>query len=361
MALSLIIPEKIAQEVPMKTAVANLFFSISTSAYRVPFHITNSVRSSSSMIDVRLELENGVVGLGQASPSFRVNGEQIRALMGYREDILDAIRGMDVLAYRRLFDVLDGYSRSAPSLKAAVQYAVLDAMSQHLGVPVSTLLGGKKEYVETDLTIGIDTLENTVSRSREAFEAGFDVLKLKVGEDLASDIQRVLAVYEAVPQARFIVDANLGFTPKQAIAFGQEMARNNVPIAVFEQPVGVEDVEGIRLVRRNCVYPVGADEMVKTRFDALRLIRRDAVDFINIKLMKAGISDALAIVEMARSAHVSLMIGCMSETGMGIAQGVHFASGTGAFAYHDLDTIFLAKEYTPLRFRVEKNRLYPTM
>ena len=60
--------------------------------------------------------------------------------------------------------------------------------------------------------------------------------------------------------------------------------------------------------------------------------------------MKSGISDALSIVEMTKAANVSLMIGCMSESSIGINQSVHFAAGTGAFKYCDLDSFILIKE-----------------
>jgi L-alanine-DL-glutamate epimerase-like enolase superfamily enzyme len=132
-------------------------------------------------------------------------------------------------------------------------------------------------------------------------------------------------------------------------------------MVIFEQPVGVYDFDGLRLIRNNVHYPVSADEAIKTKFDAMRLVREDCVDFINIKLMKSGISDALAIVEIAETANKKLMIGCMGEAGIGIGQSVHFACGTGAFAYHDLDSCFLLDNPEEIRFRSEGNKLYPTL
>jgi L-alanine-DL-glutamate epimerase-like enolase superfamily enzyme len=76
--------------------------------------------------------------------------------------------------------------------------------------------------------------------------------------------------------------------------------------------------------------------------------------------MKSGISDALAIVEIAQTANKKLMIGCMGEGGIGMGQSVHFACGTGAFTYHDLDSCFLLKEPQQFRFKADGNKLYPT-
>src|SRR6056297_22446 len=263
--------------------------------YEVPFHITNSVATTSKVITVELSLDNGVVGLGQASRYFRVNGEVFEGLLKYKDEMLDKINGLDVRNYRRVFDQIDKFSRTAPSLKAAVQFAVLDGLSQTVKLPVYQLLGGRKDFIETDLTIGIDNLETTVIRAKEACDKGFKILKLKVGEDLKHDIDRVLAVSEATQGAGYIVDANLGYTAKEAILFADQMYRNSVNIRIFEQPVNVYDFDGMRLVRNNCHYPVGADETCKTKYDAMRLVREDCVDFINIKLMKSGLSVALAM------------------------------------------------------------------
>src|SRR6056297_289354 len=340
--------------------IKDLQFKQEEFEYEVPFHITNSVATSSKVITVELSLDNGVIGLGQASRSFRVNGEVFEGLLKYRNEILDKINGLDVRNYKRIFDQIDKFSRTAPSLKAAVQFAVLDGLSQTVQLPVYQLLGGRKDFIETDLTIGIDNLETTVIRAKEAFDKGFATLKLKVGEDLNHDIDRVLAVAEATKGAGYIVDANLGYTAKEAIQFADQMYRNSVNIRILEQPVDVYDFEGMRLVRNNCYYPVGADETCKTKYDAMRLVREDCVDFINIKLMKSGLSDALAIVEIAQTANKKLMIGCMGEGGIGIGQSVHFACGTGAFTYHDLDSCFLLKHPQQFRFKAEGNKLYPT-
>ncbi|MDN5360162.1 MAG: L-Ala-D/L-Glu epimerase [Thermotogaceae bacterium] len=342
------------------SVIKNLQFKAEEFEYEVPFHITNSVATSSKVITVELLLDNGIVGLGQASRSFRVNGEVFEGLLKYRDEILDKINGLDVRNYRRVFDQIDKFSRTAPSLKAAVQFAVLDGLSQTINLPVYQLLGGRKDFIETDLTIGIDNLETTVIRAKEAFDKGFTTLKLKVGEDLNHDIDRVLAVAEATEGAGYIVDANLGYTAKEAIQFADQMYKNGVNIRIFEQPVDVYDFDGMRLVRNNCHYPVGADETCKTKYDALRLVREDCVDYINIKLMKSGISDALAIVEIAQTANKKLMIGCMGEGGIGMGQSVHFACGTGAFTYHDLDSCFLLKEPQKFRFKADGNKLYPT-
>jgi len=320
-------------------------FKLNRFEYVKPFHITNSISYDTENIEVVVELDNGIVGYGEASPSFRVNGEKVQVLLALEPVINEMIVGMDVREYRKIFDETDKL-KAAPSIKAAVQYAVLDAFSEEIGVPVYQLFGGAKRELETDYTISIGTLDERLREAKEIVARGHSVIKIKVGENLEEDIQAVIAISEVSKGCKYIVDANMGYTPKQAVKFVTELYRAGVDIAVFEQPVWMFDIEGLKYVRWNSPFPVAADESARTKFDVLRLIKEEAVDYVNIKLMKSGISDALAIVEMARSANLRLMIGCMAESSLGVNQSVHFALGTGAFDFYDLDSPLMLKEET---------------
>uniref|UniRef100_A0A7V4CNW3 Dipeptide epimerase n=2 Tax=Fervidobacterium pennivorans TaxID=93466 RepID=A0A7V4CNW3_FERPE len=323
--------------------IKSVKFKLNRFEYVKPFHITNNISYDTQNIEVIIELENGIIGRGEASPSFRVNGEKIQALLGLEPVVNEMIIGMDVRNYRQIFDVTDKLF-GAPSIKAAVQYAVLDAFSEEIGVPVYQILGGMKTKIETDYTVSIGTIEERVEDVKKIVERGHSVIKIKVGENLEEDIQAMMAIYEVSKGCKYIVDANTGYTPKQAVKFVTELYRAGIDIHVFEQPVAMHDIEGLKYVRWNSPFPVAADEIARTKYEVMRLIKEEAVDYINIKLMKSGISDALAIVEMVKAANLRLMIGCMAESSLGVNQSVHFALGTGAFDFHDLDSPLMLKE-----------------
>ncbi|AKI96515.1 L-Ala-D/L-Glu epimerase [Kosmotoga pacifica] len=323
--------------------IVDVKFIVKEYTYEKPFHIANSIAAGSTNVEVQVFVENGAIGYGEAAPSYRVNGERVETFPTLEAFVKEQLVGVDVRNYRRIFDIMDGL-RSASSVKAAVQFAVLDAFSVETGVPVYQLFGGAKDEIETDKTVGIDTVENMATEARKIFESGFKTIKIKVGEDLKKDIQVMEAIAEVTRGANYIVDANTGYTPKEAIYFAKALYSRGIDISVFEQPVKAEDIEGLKFVRYNSPFPVAADESARTRYDVLRLIKHDAVDFVNIKLMKSGISDALAIVEMANTAKIQLMIGCMSESSVGINQSVQFALGTGAFVFHDLDSHLMLLE-----------------
>lgn len=324
--------------------ISDVKFEIKRYEYYETFHITGSSRNSSENIEVKLLLDDGTIGMGEASPSYRVNGEIVSSLVGLESNVKEMIKGFDVRDYAKIFKIMDGLSKSAPSIKAAVQYACLDAFSNSIGLPVYRILGGAKDKIETDKTVSIDVLEKMVKKSVEIFSEGFHTLKIKVGENLKEDMDKILAISDATKNAEYVVDANQGYSPKEAIQFAKFIYDNKINVKIFEQPVIWNDFEGLKLVRYNSPIPVAADESVRTRYDAYKLMKDDCVDFINIKLMKSGLSDAFAIIEMAKTANVGLMIGCMSESSLGITQSVHLAAGTGAFAHCDLDSHMLIKE-----------------
>ncbi|ACJ76366.1 muconate cycloisomerase [Thermosipho africanus H17ap60334] len=323
--------------------IKSVKFKLNVFEYEKPFHITNSISTKTSNIEVRIELENGILGFGEASPSFRVNGEKVEALLALEPVINEMIKGYDTKNYRQIFDITDKLF-AFPSIKAAVQYAVLDALSEEIDLPVYKILGGAKGKIETDKTVSIGTLEERVNDATKIFEEGFRIIKIKVGENLREDIETIERIYEKTSGAKYIVDANMGYTPKEAITFVNELYKKGIDINVFEQPVKMHDIEGLKFVRFHSPFPVGADESAKTKYDVMRLIKEEAVDYVNIKLMKSGISDALAIVEIVKAANLHLMIGCMGESSLGINQSVHFALGTGAFDFHDLDSALIIKE-----------------
>jgi L-alanine-DL-glutamate epimerase-like enolase superfamily enzyme len=112
-------------------------------------------------------------------------------------------------------------------------------------------------------------------------------------------------------------------------------------IEQIEQPVKWDDLDGLRRVKENSKIPITADEAVKTKEHALRVVNEKCADNINIKLMKCGgITRALEINRVAQGGGMNTMIGCMSENRISIAAGLHFALSQENVRYADLDSHF---------------------
>lgn len=311
-----------------------------------PFVTAKGRKTFAPAAVVEMTLANGVKCCGAAMPEKYVTGEDRDLVLAAVQEYIPDLIGADVSNYRRLFDHLIEMLPERPSSRAALEMAVIDGFCKLYGIPMYKFFGGKLDRVETDVTISASAdADRARTLASEAAAKGFGSLKVKVGsEHPDEDFARVVAMHEGAPRCAIRLDANQGFSPSFAVDFVQRLLDRGVKVDMLEQPVDRDDLEGLTYVKEHTSVPVFADEAIRTPADALRLIRMDALDGINIKLMKSGISQALEIIALARSAGKALMLGSMIEVGIGIATSVHFAAGTGAFSRLDLDAPLLASE-----------------
>lgn len=302
------------------------------------FHIFLGDFQSSKNVLVKVQLSNGIIGYGEGSECGFITGDIQETMLSVLRYVQPILIGQDIHGWRKILaegrKMLSGH----PSAFWALETALIDAYTQVLGVPLYAFLGGAKEQVETDITISIVTPERAKELVQAALVQGFSNFKIKVGKNLADDFARVHAVAETAPEANLRIDANQGYTPKEAVQFIQTLWQEGIGVQLLEQPVQKDDLFGLKYVCDHSPVPVVADESVFDVRHVLEVVRLRAADVINIKLAKCGgILAALDMIALAKSAGIELMLGCMLESNIGIASSVHLACGTGAFTYLDLD------------------------
>lgn len=316
---------------------------------REPFEIALGTQHEAQNVLVRVETDGGAVGHGEGSPLPPVTGETREAALATARAAGGVLEGEPVADYRRLADELRSTFPGAVSALFAVETALLDAYCRERGLALSEPFGGPPRPVTTDLTIPILPPTDAADRARDAVAEGFEHLKIKTGADVEADVERVVAVREAAPNAEVKVDANQGWTPAESIRFAREVADRGVGLALVEQPVDAADVEGLAHVRERVAVPVAADEAVFTPADAMRVVRAEAADVVNVKLGKSGPVAAADIAAIARAANRELMVGCMLESAVGIHASAHVVAGLGGFDYVDLDgNLLLAEDVAPI-------------
>ncbi|MDG5775306.1 dipeptide epimerase [Haloarculaceae archaeon H-GB2-1] len=302
-----------------------------------PFEISLGVRERARNVLVEVETASGTVGYGEGSPLPPVTGETQETVIATVRSLSSLLEAADLRNYRSLVADVRTAQPGMTAAHFALETALLDAYCRERGLALSELFGGPPESIETDLTVPIVSPEVASERAAAAAEEGFDQLKVKTGTSVAADVERVVAVADAVPDAEITVDANQGWTPKETAQFTEAALDRGVDLTMVEQPVSADDLSGLARARERCPVPVAADESVFTATDALAVVRAEAADVINVKLGKSGLLGASAIADVATAANVDLMVGCMTESAVGIHASAHVVAGFGAFEHVDLD------------------------
>lgn len=311
---------------------------------RAPFGISGGAMSRAANLLARVELADGTVGLGEAAPFPAYNGE---TRDGARAAILaacDRVVGSDARHWRKLARELKQQFPAAGAARCAIETAVLDAFARHQKVGLWRYWGAAKRVLRTDFTITTGSADSAWQAARDATPRGFKTLKVKVGAgDPQEDLARVSAVHDAAPAAALVLDANAALTSDEALDLLAGLRAKDIRPSLFEQPVARDDLAGLARVHREGRVAVCADESAANSDDVRRLIDARAVQVVNIKLMKSGISEAMDMAWIAREAGLKLMIGGLVESILAMTVSACFAAGNGGYGIVDLDTpLFLA-------------------
>jgi len=315
-----------------------------TLRYKEPFRIAPGASTESHNIVIKILTDYEVIGWGESSPSQRVTGEVPKTVVEVLDEIAPKLIGMCPLRIEQDIELMDSIVEGNPSAKAAVDMALHDILGKTAQKPLFMLMGGYRTEVLTDITLSIKSPKEMAKDAEKAVKQGFKALKVKVGVDPAEDVERIKLIRESIDEHIDVrLDANQGWTPKQAIEVLNKLEKFNIQFA--EQPVPAGDLKGLVKVRKNSPILIMADESVHSPEDALRLIEAEAVDLINIKLMKCGgILKARKIAHIAEAAGTPCMIGCMGESEIGIAAGAHLAAAVKNIQFADLDSDILLKD-----------------
>lgn len=314
---------------------------------KTPFKTALRTVNSVEDIIVKVETDEGIYGLGEAAPNAVVTGDTLGSIKDAVENFIKKnIIGIEVSNIEEIFNKIDNSMVHNSSAKAAVDMAIYDIYGKVNKAPLYKLLGGYRNNITTDLTISVNDPEEMIEDSKKAVALGYKTLKIKVGTDENLDIERIKAIRSEVPKNINIrVDANQGWTPKEAVRIINNFERNSLNIEFVEQPVKAYDRAGLKFVTDHVSIPVMADESVFTPEDAEEIIKNRAADLINIKLMKTGgIHNALKICSLAEMYDVKCMIGCMLEAKVSVTAATHLAMAKKVISIIDLDGPVLCKE-----------------
>jgi L-Ala-D/L-Glu epimerase len=278
-----------------------------------PFVIARDTTEVAEVTWVEVE-HDGVRGYGEAAPIERYS-ESAESAAAFLEDAGDAL-GDDPFALDEIFARLPEREFAG---RSALDAALHDLCGKLAGVPVWRLLGLRREGPPTTWTIGLGEPDEMAAKAERA--GGYEGLKLKLGGRDGKDIGRVAAVREVWP-GPIRVDVNEYWSVDEALESLPRLAELGVEYC--EQPLPEGDPGGA-VVKAASPIPIYVDEDCHTLRTVAACAER--AHGINIKLAKSGgIREAIRMAHAARALGLGVMLGCMVESGLGIAAGASIAS-----------------------------------
>ncbi|MBZ5856611.1 dipeptide epimerase [Flavihumibacter profundi] len=327
-----------------------------TKPYTIAFETTSSVEN----VFLEITLDNGITGIGAASPSVHVIRESVDdCISNLQSDAMQQFVGRDIRAFRKMIIESEALFPRYSATRTAIDIALHDAFGKLLGIPIVDFYGRRQHSLPTSVTIGIMNVEDTLAEASAFKQMGFTILKIKTGLNLDEDIERCIKVRERFGEYfKIRVDANQGYTAQQTIAFVE--ATKSVVIELVEQPMPVgTEAEMQRLPEATREY-IACDESLKDARSALSLaLPPKTCGIFNIKLMKCGgLSGAFEIATIARAAGIDLFWGCFDESIVSITAALHAALACENTCYLDLDgSLDLAEDLVTGGFILENGAM----
>ncbi len=333
-----------------------------TMKLKSPYTIAYETYDSATNIFFEIHTKSGLTGFSCAAPDEEVTGETPdQILKSLNQIVPEILVGKDALMIPAILSELKMKLPTQPGVIAAVDMALFDLLGKKCKLPLWKVLGGFREKIVTSITIGICPEEETVKQAIEFVQQGFLALKLKGGLNVEEDIARIFSVREVVGKEIAIrFDANQGYDFEDAVKFVRESEK--AQIELIEQPTAKNDLKTLEQLGKISKIPIMADESLVTVNDALRIAQIPSIKLINIKLMKlGGIFDSQQANSIASAANQNAMIGCMDESALSIAAGLHFAFSHPNIKYADLDGHFdLIDDPFPNAVKFKDGYLLPT-
>jgi len=312
---------------------------------REPFIISLGPLYYAENIIVIIRTDDGLTGFGECSPFRTINGESIDTGFIVGQYIGRSLLEKDPLDIESCHSLMDKAIYGNSSIKSAFDIALYDIASQNAGVPLYLFLGCEKNRpLVTDYTVSLNDPEKMAADAVRTAAAGFPEIKVKLGNNGFTDIERIKSIRRAVgADIPLRIDANQGWTEKEAIQTLAALSPYN--ILFCEEPVARWDYMKLPLIRKNSPIPLMADESCCDHHDTERLININACDYFNVKLGKSsGIFDALKITALAAKAGTGIQIGGFLESRLGFTASAHLALSSENIRYCDFDTPLMLED-----------------
>jgi L-alanine-DL-glutamate epimerase-like enolase superfamily enzyme len=306
-----------------------------------PFTIATGTMDHAQNVFIRVHTDAGFYGVGECSAFPMIVGETQDTCLVMAREFARLWKGKDALDIPARLQQLQSFTAGNGTIKSAFDIALYDIAAKNAGLPLYQFLGGEKRKVETDITIGIATPIAMAQKAVEFKQNGATILKVKLGKDAKSDVERVKQIRHAVGnELKIRIDANQGWSFDDAVFALQAMGEFGIQFC--EQPMRTWYDDRLPELMKLSPVKIMADESVYNHHDARKQINSGSCDYINIKLAKSGgIFEAKKIHDLTAEKGIVCMMGGMLESRIALSAKLHFVYASPNIKFYDMDTCML--------------------
>jgi len=285
--------------------------TLETVPFRLPLNNTLRWGAASSLTHaehtlIKVTLEDGTFGLSEALSRPTIYGETPQSIAGAVKYLAGALGGVDI-------EDEDAIARALGSLafnhtaKGGLDMALWDARFKARGQSLFDDFKGPNKQLKVSYILGISSLSDMLLEARAVYAQGVRVLKVKVGRDYAKDLELVRILRTELPELELYADSNETLSVETAPRVLETM--REAGLLWVEEALPVHLLRARADLRKLEILPLIADDSCFTLNALERELDFDTFDILNLKTARTGFTESLKMLELARSAGKSVMVG----------------------------------------------------
>jgi L-alanine-DL-glutamate epimerase-like enolase superfamily enzyme len=314
-----------------------------------PFTIATGTMDHAQNVFIRVHTDAGFYGVGECSAFPMIVGETQDTCLIMAREFARLWKEKDALDIPGRLQQLHDFTAGNSTIKSAFDMALYDIAAKNAGLPLYQFLGGSVRKVETDITIGIAEPEVMAQKALDLKQTGATVLKIKLGKDAGTDVERIKKIRNRVGKGiKIRVDANQGWEFDDAVFALQAIGQYDIEFC--EQPMRTWYDDCLPELKKLSPVKIMADESVFNHHDARKQIDSNSCSYINIKFSKSGgIFEAKRIHDLAAGKGIACMMGGMLESRIALSAKLHFVYASPNIKFYDMDTCMLGHLADPCK------------
>ena len=306
--------------------------------FRRPYVTSQGVFGTRYGLLLFLHGDDGSVGVGEASPVGAGSREEVEAIGAFLGEMAPQLLGTETRSCTEIPPQPEW--NAPPVLWFGIEAALLDLRGKVLMRNASELLNGSAKSLPVNALIAAETPREAAMEAKDAADAGFGSIKLKVGRESAKqDEALVSAVRQAVgTEIKVRIDANRKWDLREATGGLRRLEQYD--IEYVEDPIKGHDATSLAEMRRSVAIPVAVDEALGVTDRTQRLAVADSADVLVIKAGRlGGLNESLEMMRLAEDRGKGLVVTSSLECGVGLAASIHLAATLTAHPFaHGLAT-----------------------